>query len=69
VDHQLLIDVRSFGIKSDPGASAEIGFSARLLAEDGDVVASGLLLENRKLDKRSPPSRRSATPSEASQPS
>ncbi len=32
-DYQLLVDVRSFEIKSDPGASAEIAFSARILAQ------------------------------------
>jgi phospholipid/cholesterol/gamma-HCH transport system substrate-binding protein len=55
-DYQLLIDVRSFEIKSDPDASAEIGFSARLLAKDGHVVASRLFMETRKLDKLDPQS-------------
>jgi phospholipid/cholesterol/gamma-HCH transport system substrate-binding protein len=53
-DYQLLIDVRSFQIKSDPDASAEIGLSARILAKDGHVVASRLFAENRKLDKTNP---------------
>jgi phospholipid/cholesterol/gamma-HCH transport system substrate-binding protein len=53
-DYQLLIDVRSFQIKSDSDASAEIGLSARILAKDGHVVASHLFAENRKLDKTNP---------------
>jgi phospholipid/cholesterol/gamma-HCH transport system substrate-binding protein len=55
-DYQLLIDVRSFQIKNDPDASAEIGFSARILAKDGHVVASRLFAESRKLEKTDPAS-------------
>jgi len=70
-DYQLLIDVRTFQIKGDPDASAEIGFSARIVAKDGHVVASRLFVECRKLEKLDPssPSPRSMTLSEASQPS
>jgi len=53
-DYQLLIDVRRFQIKSGPDASAEIAFSARILAKDGHVVASRLFTENRKLEKTDP---------------
>jgi phospholipid/cholesterol/gamma-HCH transport system substrate-binding protein len=53
-DYQLLIDIRSFEIKSDPDASAEIAFSARILAKDGHVVASRLFSERRKLEKTDP---------------
>jgi len=55
-DYQLLINVRSFQIKSDPDASVEIGFSARILAKDGHVVASRLFAESRKLEKTDPAS-------------
>jgi phospholipid/cholesterol/gamma-HCH transport system substrate-binding protein len=53
-DYQLLIDIRSFEIKSDPDASAEIAFSARILAKNGHVVASRLFSERRKLEKTDP---------------
>jgi phospholipid/cholesterol/gamma-HCH transport system substrate-binding protein len=55
-DYQLLIDVRSFEIKGDPGASAEIAFSARILAKDGHVVASRLFSESKTLEKSDPAS-------------
>jgi phospholipid/cholesterol/gamma-HCH transport system substrate-binding protein len=55
-DYQLLIDLRNFQIKGDPDASAEIGFSARIVAKDGRVVASRLFVENRKLERLDPPS-------------
>ena len=53
------------------GCSAEIGFSARILAKDGHVVASRVFLQSRKLDKLDPRprSRRSMPHSTASQPS
>jgi phospholipid/cholesterol/gamma-HCH transport system substrate-binding protein len=54
-DYQLLIDVRSFQIKNDPDASAEIGFSARIVAKGGRVVASRLFMKSRKLEKLDPP--------------
>ncbi|MDB5517332.1 MAG: Mammalian cell entry related protein [Tardiphaga sp.] len=54
-DYQLLVDVRSFQISGDPAASANIGFSARIVAKDGHVVASRLFAENAKLDKLDPP--------------
>jgi len=53
-DAQLLIDIRSFYVKADPDASAEIGFSARILAKDGHVVASRLFAVSRKIDKLDP---------------
>ena len=55
-DYQLLIDVRTFQIKGDPDASAEIGFSARIIAKEGHVVASRLFVESRKLEKIDPSS-------------
>ena len=53
-DYQLLIDIRSFQIKGDPDASAVIGFSARILAKNGRLVASRVFLQSRKLDKVDP---------------
>jgi phospholipid/cholesterol/gamma-HCH transport system substrate-binding protein len=55
-DYQLLIDIRSFQIKTDPDASAEIGFSARILAKDGHIVGSRVFAESSKLEKLDPPS-------------
>ena len=55
-DNQLLIDVRTFQIKSDPDFTAEIGFSARILAKDGHVVASRVFLQSQKFDKLDPTS-------------
>jgi phospholipid/cholesterol/gamma-HCH transport system substrate-binding protein len=55
-DYQLLIDVRSFQIRSDPDASAEISFSARILAKDGHILASRVFAETGKLEKLDPPS-------------
>jgi phospholipid/cholesterol/gamma-HCH transport system substrate-binding protein len=40
VDDQLLIDIRSFEIKTDTGLTVEIGVSARILAKNGHLVAS-----------------------------
>ena len=40
---QLLVDVRSFQINTDPELTAEIGFSARILNKEGQVVASHLV--------------------------
>jgi len=51
---QLLIDIRNFQIKGDPDASAVIGFSARILAKNGRLVASRVFLQSRKLDKVEP---------------
>jgi phospholipid/cholesterol/gamma-HCH transport system substrate-binding protein len=53
-DYQLLIDIRNFQIKGDPDASAVIGFSARILAKNGRLVASRVFLQSRKLDKVDP---------------
>lgn len=55
-DYQLLVDIRSFQIKTDPESSAEIGFSARILAKDGHVVASRVFTQSSKLEKLDPPS-------------
>jgi hypothetical protein len=41
-------------VKADPDASAEIGFSARILAKDGHVVACRLFVVSRKIDKLDP---------------
>ena len=53
-DDQLLIDVRTFEIKTDPDLIVEIGFSARILAKDGHLVASRVFQQSRKLDKLDP---------------
>ena len=53
-DNQLLIDVRTFEIKTDPGLTVEIGFSARILAKNGRLVASRVFQQSRKLDKLDP---------------
>jgi phospholipid/cholesterol/gamma-HCH transport system substrate-binding protein len=53
---QLLVDVRSFHINMDDELTAEIGFSARLLNKDGQVVASRLFQQRRKFDKPDPAS-------------
>jgi phospholipid/cholesterol/gamma-HCH transport system substrate-binding protein len=53
-DYQLLIDIRNFQIEGDPDASAVIGFSARILAKNGCLVASRVFLQSRKLDKVDP---------------
>jgi len=53
---QLLVDVRSFQINTDDELTAEIGFSARILNKDGQVVAARLFEQRRKLDKSDPAS-------------
>jgi phospholipid/cholesterol/gamma-HCH transport system substrate-binding protein len=53
---QLLVDLRSFQINTDPEPAAEIGFSARILNKDGQVVASRLFSQRKKLDKPDPAS-------------
>jgi phospholipid/cholesterol/gamma-HCH transport system substrate-binding protein len=53
---QLLVDVRSFQINTDPEPTAEIGISARILSKDGQVVASHVFQQRRKLDKPDPAS-------------
>jgi phospholipid/cholesterol/gamma-HCH transport system substrate-binding protein len=53
---QLLIDVRSFQINTGTEPTAEIGFSARILNKDGQVVASRLFQQRKKLDKPDPAS-------------
>jgi phospholipid/cholesterol/gamma-HCH transport system substrate-binding protein len=55
-DDQLLIDVRNFQIESDPDLTAEIGFSARIVAKDGHVVASRMFQQTSKIEKLDPPS-------------
>jgi phospholipid/cholesterol/gamma-HCH transport system substrate-binding protein len=55
-DDQLLIDVRSFQIKSNPDPTAEISLSARILAKDGHVVASRVFVQSQKFDKLDPAS-------------
>ena len=55
-DYQLVIDVRNFQVKSDPDSTAEIGFSARILAKDGHVVASRIFAQSRKVETLDPPS-------------
>jgi phospholipid/cholesterol/gamma-HCH transport system substrate-binding protein len=53
---QLLVDVRSFQINTDNELTAEIGFSTRILNKDGQVVASRLFQQRKKLDKPDPAS-------------
>jgi phospholipid/cholesterol/gamma-HCH transport system substrate-binding protein len=53
---QLLVDVRSFQINTDDELTAEIGFSARILNKDGQVVAARLFQQRSKLDKPDPAS-------------
>ena len=53
---QLLVDVRSFQINTEDELTAEIGFSARILNKEGQVVASRLFQQRRKLDKLDPAS-------------
>jgi phospholipid/cholesterol/gamma-HCH transport system substrate-binding protein len=53
---QLLVDVRSFQISTGDELTAEIGFSARILNKEGQVVASRLFQQRRKLDKPDPAS-------------
>lgn len=53
---QLLIDVRSFQINTDAELTAEIEFSARIMNKDGQVIASHLFQQSRKLDKPDPAS-------------
>jgi phospholipid/cholesterol/gamma-HCH transport system substrate-binding protein len=53
-DYQLLIDIRSFQISTDPEPVADIGLSARILNRDGKVVAARLFQDTRKLDKMEP---------------
>jgi phospholipid/cholesterol/gamma-HCH transport system substrate-binding protein len=53
---QLLVDVRSFQINTDDELTAEIGFSARILNKDGQVVASHLFQQRKRLDKPDPAS-------------
>jgi len=51
---QLLIDVRTFQIDTDDELTAEIGFSARILNKDGQVVASRLFQQRKKLAAADP---------------
>jgi phospholipid/cholesterol/gamma-HCH transport system substrate-binding protein len=53
---QILVDVRSFQINTGTELTAEIGFSARILNKDGQVVASRLFQQRKKLDKPDPAS-------------
>jgi phospholipid/cholesterol/gamma-HCH transport system substrate-binding protein len=46
---QLLVDVRTFQINTDDELTAEIGFSARILNKDGQVVASRLFQQRKQL--------------------
>lgn len=53
---QLLVDVRNFQIDTEDELTAEIGFSARIVNKEGQVVASRLFEQRRKLDKPDPAS-------------
>jgi phospholipid/cholesterol/gamma-HCH transport system substrate-binding protein len=48
---QLVIDIRSFQIDTALELTVDIGFSARILNKDGQVVASQLFQQRRKLEK------------------
>jgi phospholipid/cholesterol/gamma-HCH transport system substrate-binding protein len=48
---QLLIDIRSFQVNTEAELTAEIGFSARILNKDGQVIASRLFQQRKKLEK------------------
>ncbi|SHG80497.1 ABC-type transport auxiliary lipoprotein family protein [Bradyrhizobium erythrophlei] len=56
INPQILVDVRSFQINTGAELTAEIGFSARILNKDGQVVASRLFQQRKKLDKPDPAS-------------
>jgi phospholipid/cholesterol/gamma-HCH transport system substrate-binding protein len=51
---QLLVDVRTFQINTDDELTAEIGFSARILNKDGQVIASRLFQQRKKLAAADP---------------
>lgn len=53
---QLVIDLRSFQIGTDSELTAEIEFSARILNKDGQVMASRLFQQRRKLETPDPAS-------------
>ena len=53
---QLLVDVRSFQINTEDELTAEIGFSARILNKEGQVIASRLFEQRKKFDKPDPAS-------------
>lgn len=53
-DYQLLLDIRSFQIETDPEPAAEIELSARILNKSGKVIAARLFQETQKLDKIEP---------------
>jgi phospholipid/cholesterol/gamma-HCH transport system substrate-binding protein len=53
---QLLIDLRTFEVNTDKELTAEIGFSARILNKDGQVIAARLFEQRKKLDKPDPAS-------------
>ena len=53
---QLVVDLRSFQINTDSDLTAEIGFSAKIINKDGQVLASRLFQDRRKLDKPDPAS-------------
>jgi phospholipid/cholesterol/gamma-HCH transport system substrate-binding protein len=53
-DFQLLIDVRRFRIAVDSDPMAQIGLSARIVDQDGKVLASRLFEEHEKVDKVEP---------------
>jgi phospholipid/cholesterol/gamma-HCH transport system substrate-binding protein len=53
-DHQLLIDIRRFGIATEGDPVAEIGLSARIVDKNGKVIASRLMEASEKLDRIEP---------------
>lgn len=55
-DYQLLIELRSFQVVTNPEATAEIGFSAKILGKNGRVIGSRLFQDGRKIDSLNPPS-------------
>jgi phospholipid/cholesterol/gamma-HCH transport system substrate-binding protein len=53
-DYQLLLDIRSFHIRTDPEPAAEIRFFVKVLSANGKIVASRLFSGREKLDKLDP---------------
>ena len=59
-DSQLVLDIRSFQIKTDAEPAAEIAFSAKIIAKNGQVIGSRLFQASAKLEKPDPTSAVSA---------
>lgn len=55
-DYQLLIDIRSFQIRTDSGPTAEIGLSTKILDRNGRVIAARLFTEKHNIKSSDPQS-------------